>query len=205
MELLKAAIEFLTVVIQNPKISMTIWWIILTIQTIYLYGSTVINKNRGIILRRKELGMNETDQAVLSIHKILFDHYRKLAEITFGEDYFNKKEVAIYRYLLTMSLEDRKPVYRARIRRNHFDEKSASEWQRYVHDCIEEDINSVSNFLDTHYHPQATITRPQLLKWNEEKLGEIRKELEHLFSQLLCISENNKMKKFFFVKLELGG
>ncbi len=105
-----------------------------------------------------------------------------LAKNKLGEDdYFNRKETAIYRYLITLALDDLKPTYRGRIRRNHFDEKTPGEWSKYVHDCIEDDIKKISEYLDEHYHPQSNIPRPDLYEWNQSKINDVKIEMEDLF------------------------
>lgn len=205
MDLITAAIELLSQLLQSQGAFVFFAFMMLLFEGVAIWALWVSHANKTIALKRKELGMNEVDQAIMTTFKILNSHFLTLAKEKFGDDYFNKKETAIYRYLLTLALDDLKPIYRARIRRNHFNEKGASEWSRYVHDCIEEDINSISMYLDTHYHPQARIPRPELYEWNQSKLENIRHEMEHLFNELLFIAEKNKLKRFFGFKLEMGG
>lgn len=198
-------IGFLTAVLQSETAFVFFSFFMLITEGIVIWALVVVLMNKLIELRRKELGMNEVDQAIMNIFKMMNSHFLTKAREIFGDDYFNRKETALYRYLLTIALDERKPTYRERIRRNHFNEKSASEWSKYVSDCISEDINSVTNYLDSHYHPQARIPRPDLYEWNKQIIDNAKQEISHLFERLLTIAEDNKLKKFFGIKLSLGG
>jgi hypothetical protein len=128
-----------------------------------------------------------------------------MAKEKFGDDYFNKKETALYRYLLKFALEELVPHYRVRIRRNHFNEKSSSEWSAYVKSCITDDMHTITKYLDVHHHPQARITRPEIYSSNTNKFPEMIQILEHLYDNLLHIAENNKLKKILGHAIDIGG
>lgn len=205
MEVLTAILNFLTAALTSPDTFVVFSTFANGIMLIAVYALWVSHMNKAIMLKRKELGMNEVDQAIQAVREKMISHYYKIARERLGEDFFNRKETAIYKYLVAEALGERKPVYRSRIRRNHFNEKSSGEWTRYVHDCMDDDIRTITEFLDVHYHPQAKIPRsPDLYEWNQEIMSDIRHIIEDLFAQLLHIAENNKLRKFFGYKLEIG-
>lgn len=204
MDLAAAILNFLSTVVISQGSFIAFSFLVIITESLALWALWVSHMNKSIMNRRKELGMNEVDQAIQSVRKIMISHYLTLSKEKLGPDYFNRKETAIYRYLIVNALDELKPIYRIRIRRNHFNEKSPAEWTKYVHDAMEDDIKTVSNFLDLHYHPQARISRPEIFEHNKSIIEDIRSEIEDLFCQLLSIANQNKLWRFFGCVIEIG-
>lgn len=200
----KAGFEFLGELLKTQGAFVTVIFLIVMGQSFVLWAVFVSHTNKSIALKRKEISMNEVDQCILTIYNRMMDHYGVLAADVLGGDYFNTQEYALYRYQAMQALDEKKPVYRTRVRKNGYDKKTPEQWRRYVQGCIEEDTEALSLYLDTHYHPTAIIKRPALHLHNMTIVPAICKDLENLFAELLEISNNNKYKKFFGFPLEIG-
>lgn len=199
--LLTAAFGFLEQVLQSKGAFVAFAFLVIIAEANGIYYFMVFNKNKMVVQKRKELGMEEVHKTIQSTFKIMFSHYLTLAKERLGEGYFNENETLLYRYLLMATFDDQRPAYRARIIRNHFNEKGSDEWSTYVHGCIKEDEETRSIFLDLHYPPKATILRQDVYDWNQSKMPEVHREFEALFSRLLLISQKNKLRKFFGVQV----
>ena len=216
-EITKGIIELLIKVAETQSTFALLATFILIIMGLSIWFLVVLNVNRNIAYKRKNLGMIAVDQTIKNIKNTMMDHYFELAKMYLEDDYYYGMETAIMRYLVVFALEERRDRFRNRIRVNGFEKKTRAEWNKYKEDSIGEDFESITIYMDAHNHPKSVIPRrhdkasiakfpkfPDLATWNRSILPGIYKELDDLLEYLLELACKNKFKKFFFKPVLFG-
>ena len=189
--------------ISSTEGSNVLFFIILVLNFIMLHASTIIIINTKRMQIRKEKSMEAADDRVEKINDTLVKHYYTLAKQIFGEDFLQEMETQITRYLYYETLLSRKNEMRRRVRKNGFDDKSTSEWMIYVPKEIEEDVTALTKDLDTLWPHGARIKRDVAFDHNQIILEAIKKEMVELYSELLNIANEHKLKRWWFWRLKL--
>lgn len=166
------------------------------------YAVIVLLMNMKIVERRKQLAMDKVDDVAQYLFQFVKSKYFSLAKRELGEEvYYFAMETRLAAYNIWEAIEALKKSYLRRVRINGFENKTPAEWDKYVEDVIQADLNQFTKVVDAAYHPGATIPRPMWFAYNQtEVVPEAKHQIRHLLSELLAIAETHKLRRLFFWK-----
>lgn len=180
-----------------------LFFTILILNLMMLHASIIIIVNTKRMQIRKEKSMEHADALVEKVNDSMIKHYYTLAKQVFGDDFLQEMETQITRYLYHETLQSRKNEMRRRVRKNGFDDKKPAEWLIYVPREIEEDITALTKDLDLLWPHGAKIKRDVAFDHNQAIVENVKREMTDLYSELLTIANEHKLKRWFFWRLTL--
>jgi len=169
-------------------------------QESFLRGKTFLEFN----VQRIKQSMEESEQVFDGIStKMVRLFYHIVAEVTGTKDGSTKHDESIFykRQVDDCLSKECKREFRHRVRENHFPDMTPGEFELYINENVNEQIQIITEYLDLYYRP-IIISREALYEKNQSIQSEIKADLNKLFYRCRTISSEYRDRALTILKAQ---